>query len=83
MEKYLIEIALPAAGIKYDMLVPELMQVGTLTSLAASVLSKLSKGMYTASPYSVLCERGSGMQFDRTLRLRDTPIRNGTRLILY
>ena len=83
MVKYLIEIDLPAAGIKYDLLVPELMQVGTLTNLAASVFSKLSKGMYTASPYSVLCERESGKQFDRTLRLRDTAVRNGSRLILY
>ena len=83
MEKVLIEITLPAANLKYDLFVPDQMQVGTLTELAASVFSKLSNGMYIASPLAILCEKDSGKQFDPSHRIRDTDIRNGTRLILF
>ena len=83
MEKVLIEVALPAADMKYDLFVPDQMQIGTLTGLVSTVFSKLSNGMYTASPSAVLCDKDTGCQYDSHLRIRDTEIRNGSRLILY
>ena len=83
MEKILVEVSLPAANLVYDLFVPDTMQIGMLTMLTASVLSKLSGGVYGASPQAVLCEKMTGKEYDVNARIRDTDICNGTKLILY
>lgn len=83
MAKILIEVRLPAADLAYDLSVPDSMYIGTLTSLTASVFARLSRGMYAASPGAVLCDLKTGEQYDPGLRVRETGVRNGTKLILY
>jgi hypothetical protein len=83
MNKYLIEVKLPAAGLVYDLLVPDTMQIGTLTALAASALSRLSGGIYIPSGSSVLCCQKTGAQYDVNARVYETDIRNGSKLFLY
>lgn len=83
MNKVLIEVRLPAAELSYDMFVPDSMQIGTLTALAASVFSRLSGGVYTAGEQAVLCEQKTGREFDVNARIFETDIRNGTKLLLY
>lgn len=83
MSKVLIEVKLPAAGLCYDLFVPDSMQIGTLTALAASVFSRLSGGVYTAGGQAVLCEQKTGRQYDVNARVYETDIRNGTKLLLY
>ena len=81
--KVLIEVSLPAAGLTYDLFVPETMQVGTLTQLTAAVFAQLSDGLYVSSHSPVLCEKESGQEFDAAARIRDTTIQNGTKMVLY
>ena len=83
MEKILVEVSLPAANLVYDLFVPDTMQIGTLTRLAASVFAKLSDGVYGASLQTALCEKGTGKEYNVNARVRDTDICNGTKLILY
>ena len=83
MNKILVEVKLPAAGLSYDMFVPDSMQIGTLTMLAASVLSRLSGGAYIVGEHAVLCEQKTGAQFNPDARIFETNIRNGTKLLLY
>ncbi|MCD7838794.1 MAG: hypothetical protein LUG65_07780 [Clostridiales bacterium] len=82
MEKILVEVSLPAADLVYDLFVPDTMQVGMMTHLAASVFARLSNGVYAASPDAVLYERKTGKEYDVNARVRDTDIHNGTKLIL-
>lgn len=81
--KYLIEVSVPASGLVHDLFVPDTMQVGTLTLLSANVFAQLSGGLYVASESAILCEKKTGCVFDADKRIRDTAIRNGTRLVLY
>ena len=83
MNKVLVEVKLPAADIVYDLFVPCSMQIGTMTQLVAAVFSKLSKGVYCATPNSILCEQKTGKQYEANAYIRDTDIRNGTKLFLY
>ena len=83
MEKLLIEVSLPAADLVYDLFVPDSMQVGTLTELTASVFAKISEGDYLPLNHKVLCEKTTGKTYNDNDRIRDTDIRNGTKLILY
>ena len=61
MVKYLIEIDLPAAGIKYDLLVPELMQVVMRERVGKAVRSNAQAPGYGCSKrveaYSILREK--------------------------
>lgn len=83
METYLIEVNLPAAAVSYHLSVPCNMQVGTMTQLVASVFERLSNGAYTATNQSRLCRQATGESFDPNLKIRETSIRNGTKLFLY
>lgn len=83
MNKVLIEVKLPAAGMSYDIFVPDSMQVGTLTALVASAFSRLSGGVYIAGENAVLCEQKTGVQYNVNARIYETDIRNGTKLLLY
>ena len=83
MNKVLVEVKLPAAGLAYDVFVPDSMQIGALTRLAATVFSRLSGGVYTAGDNTVLCDQKTGTQYDVNARIYETDIRNGTKLLLY
>lgn len=83
MNKILIEVRLPAAGISYDLAVPDTMQIGTMTQLVAAVFTKLSNGVYYATPEAILCEQKTGKEYDMNLRIYETDIRNGTKFYLY
>lgn len=82
MKKILVEIKNPAAGITYDVFVPVVMQVGTLTNLAATAFTKLSGGVYTIGNDAVLCEQETGRIFDPDKRIFESDIANGTRFFL-
>ena len=82
MEKILIEIKLPAADMTYDVFVPNTMQIGMLTKLAASVFAGLSNGTYIPSVYSTLCEQETGKIYDSDIRVANTDIHHGTKLFL-
>ena len=83
MSTILIEVKLPAADISYDLRVPDTMQIGTLTSLASSVFTELSNGIYHAGLKTVLCEQKTGKEYDVNSQIRDTDICNGTKLYLF
>lgn len=83
MNKVLIEVKLPSAGISYDLSIPDSMQIGTMTQLIASVFTKLSNGAYMASPESIVCEQKTGEEYDANVRVCETNIRNGTKLFLF
>lgn len=83
MKKILIEVKLPAAGLTYDLSIPDSMQVGMLTQLTASVFAKLSNGVYMATSDSILCEQQTGKLYDVNARIYETDIRNGTKLFLF
>lgn len=83
MKKYLVEIRLPAADISYDMFIPDSMQIGILTQLVSTAFTKLSNGIYQDSVQAVLCQQNSGQRYDPNQRVRDTDIRNGTKLLLF
>ena len=83
MEKLLVEITSPAANLTYDMLLPRNIRIGAATGLIASVLSRLSNGMYEYAGAAVLCEKDTGEEFDPNLLVRDAGIRNGTKLLIY
>lgn len=83
MNKILIEVKLPVADMTYDILVPDTMQIGTLTELVSKVFTRLSKGVYSSTGSALLCESNTGKEYDMNMKVYETDIHNGTKLLLY
>ena len=83
MKKILIEIASPAAGLTYDMFVPDTLQIGELARLACEVFRRMSNGLYSGSAPPILCNAEDGSSLESSGTVRSSRIRNGTRLILF
>lgn len=83
MNKVIIEVKLPAAGISYDLSVPNTMQIGQMTKLIASAFTKLSNGFYMATDESIVCNQVTGQEYDVNARVCETDIQNGTKLFLF
>lgn len=82
MNKFLVEIYLPAAMRSYDVWIPPDVRVAEITPLAANALSRMSGGLYRVKGTPLLCWRESG----QILNIDKTPwelgLRNGSRLLL-
>ena len=81
MEKYIVEIKVPAAELCYDISVPETMQIGTMTELVCNAMTKLANGTFIAKN-AVSCEKNNGQPYHLDKHVYETDIRNGTRLYL-
>jgi hypothetical protein len=82
MNKYLVDIHLPAAGKHYDAYLPAGKRIGEATRLLVSITESLSGGNYQGTADSVLLDAASGEPYNRNLTVYDAGIRNGSQLIL-
>lgn len=83
MQKILVEVSSPAAGLTYDMFVPDIMQIGEFASLATSLFIQLSGGTFTCKRSVIVSERKSGRVYDPNLTVKEAQIKNGTKLIIF
>ena len=80
--KVLVEIAVPAAGEKFDVFIPTESKMSEVLKLVSTVLSDLSGGRYKASETAVLCSAETGMIYDINTEVAELGIMNGSRLML-
>ena len=83
MNNVLIEVTSPAAGQTYDMFVPDTLQIGEIIQLISNVFAQTSNGTYTKTSPMVLSEKKTGFIFDLNKTVRDSNIRNGSKLLLF
>lgn len=83
MNKVLIEVTSPAAGQTFDMFVPDTLQIGEMISLIGNVFAKTSNGAYSKTSSMVLSEKRTGYVFDLNKTIKDSNIRNGSKLLLF
>ena len=83
MNKVLIEVTSPAAGQTFDMFVPDTIQIGEMISLIGNVFAQTSNGIYSKTSSMVLSEKKTGYVFDLNKTIKDSNIRNGSKLLLF
>lgn len=81
-KKVLVEVAVPAAGTKYDVFIPLESRLGEVLKLLSCVLSELSEGKYKASENAVLCDARTGIILDVNIEVAELQIKNGSALML-
>ena len=82
MNKILVEVYIPAENKTYDVYIPVKSKLHEVTTLLVSIFSELSKGYFSASENSVLCNRDTGTIFNINLSVEELGLINGTQLML-
>lgn len=84
MEEYkvLIKLYVPMIEETYEMYIPINKYVGEIAELLTKIVNDISK-VYPHKKNAVLCNRNTGTVYDSKITIRQTDIRNGTKLVLY
>ena len=80
--KILVEIEIPLIEKKYDLFVPINKRVGTIKRLIEEELLELTDQAYKIKEDTNLISKETGQVYDVNLNVRETDLKNGSRVIL-
>ena len=80
--KILIELEVPLIEKKYDLFIPINKKVGTIKSLIEDELVQLTENSYKKEESTNLFSKETGIIYDVNKTVRDTDLKNGSRVIL-
>lgn len=80
--KILIELEIPLIEIKYDLFIPINKKVGTIKKLIEDALVELTDNAYTPKEDCNFYSKETGEIYDVNKNVRDTDLKNGSRIIL-
>ena len=80
--KILIELEIPLIEKKYDLFIPINKKVGTIKSLIENALVELTEDAYKIKESTNLYSKETGAIYDVNQTVRDTDLKNGSRVIL-
>lgn len=80
--KILIELEVPLIEKKYDLFIPINKKVGTIKSLIEDELVQLTEGSYKKEESTNLYSKETGIIYEVNKTIRDTDLKNGSRVIL-
>lgn len=80
--KILVELVVPVLEEKYDVYIPVNKKIGNVIILLSRVVSELSLGYFQANDNNCLYSGDTGERYDIDVLVRDTAIRNGSKIIL-
>lgn len=82
MEKYLIEVYVPAGGITYDIFIPCELKLSEVKNLIVKMVNELMDSVAVFGENALLCYADSGKVINETLTVQKSLIQHGTKLIL-
>ena len=80
--KILIELEIPLVERRYDMFIPINKKIGTIKKLTEQALIELTDGAYIPKEESNFYSKETGEIYDINNTVRDTDLKNGSRIIL-
>ena len=81
--KFLITVIIPTAEMEFDVYVPNCRKIGTIKKFILSAISDLTDKVYDRSFESVrLIDRNTAIEYDNNMLLKDTDIKNGTKIVI-
>jgi hypothetical protein len=80
--KILIELEIPLIETKYDLFIPINKKVGTIKSLIENSLMELTDNAYSPRQDTNFYSKDTGEIYDVNRTVRDTDLKNGSRIIL-
>lgn len=80
--KILIELEIPLIEKKYDLFIPINKKVGTIKQLIENALVELTDNAYSPKEDCNFYSKETGEIYDVNKNVRDTDLKNGSRIIL-
>lgn len=80
--KILVELEIPLIEKEYDLFIPINKKVGTIKFLIEQALVELTENAYIIRDDTNLFSKDTGMMYDVNDTVRDTDLKNGSRIIL-
>lgn len=78
----LVKLYVPKIEEQYDIWIPVNKKIHTVITLLVKAVNELTKGYYLPSKMPYLYDKTTACVFDINEKVIDTPIRNGTELIM-
>ncbi len=80
--KILIELEIPLIEQSYDLFIPINKKIGTIKTLVEDGLIELTDNAYTPKDSTNFYSKETGQIYDINQTVRDTDLKNGSRIIL-
>lgn len=80
--KVLVELIVPVLEESYDVYIPVNKKIGNVIILLSKVVSELSLGYFQVNEKNSLFDGDTGDMYPIDVLVRDTDIRNGSKVIL-
>ncbi len=80
--KILVELEIPLIETKYDMFIPINKKIGTIKSLVENSLMELTDNAYSPRQDTNFYSKETGDIYDVNRTVRETDLKNGSRIIL-
>ncbi len=80
--KVLVELIVPEIEKSYDIYIPVSKKIGSVIKLLNKAIFELSDGIYNGGNKNQMYNRDTGSRYDNNLLVKDTDIRNGSKVIL-
>ena len=80
--KILVEVEVPMVEKTYDLYIPVNKRVGTIKRLLEEAISEITDRSYKPSETTNFFSKETGMIYDVNQNVRDTDLKNGSRIIL-
>lgn len=82
MNKVLIIVYVPFIEARYELFIPINKKLGTIKKVLIESISELSNGEILSNSSLKLYDKNTGVSFRNDLCVKDSTIRNGTKLVL-
>lgn len=83
MNKYLITVIVPTIELEYDIYIPNNKKIGTIKTLILESLSELSNNSFNKKINEArMIDRDSGNEFENNMYVKDSGIKNGSKIII-
>lgn len=83
MNKYLITVIVPIIEFEYDIYIPNNKKIGTIKTLILESLSELSNNSFNRKIEEVrMIDRDTGNEFENNMYVKDSGIKNGSKIII-
>lgn len=80
--KILVELEIPMIEKVYDLYIPVNKKIGTIKKLIEDALEEITDDSYKGSETTNFFSKETGMIYDVNQTVRDTDLKNGSRMIL-
>ena len=81
--KILVLVYVPLIEEEFDIYIPYVKKIGTVKNLIIGIIEEQSEGIFKNNNAKFLYDKVTGEKYDDNQFVRDSSIKNGTKLILY